>query len=641
MALGRRVVFAAALGSLFYSGVAPALGMGDITLQSALNQPLNAEIDLLDVGDLSAQDIRVALASSNDFARVGVDRVAFLQDLRFIPLIEGNHSRIRVVSDKPVREPYLNFLVEITRANSRLLREYTVLLDPMPSQPVRVRESGVSEQPIVEPPRAESPRFETPTELPSSSQGKLHRVASGESLWMIANAYTGNGSKGDQSRLMRDIHALNPDAFAGGEAAHLKAGARLLLPDTADVPVTARAGSVRAKPPLEVVVEPEPAPVDSMRLDDQLATLRQQFAEELASSRDENRQLRQMLTDMQYQLETVTSQLAEQARSQAGASSQVVGLVRPTEAAQPPAVDSVAVSVAMAEPASPFTWQSWAMVGGAVLMLVALCGLWVARRHKSKLTEPSMEAAACLLRVPEAVATATVDMPRQPAKAFVSETDVLEAADLYLTYGRRDEALDVLQRGIERTPEQLDLRLRHLGLLAESGETEGYSRAADEYLQAGGSKMQLDQLQALHPALAATVAATIPSTEMLDPDVTFVLDDLSDATAHLVPETDENPRADGDQALTAQPLLDAFDDVFTLGSLPSLIGDSAVFEPGPTAEEIRQLEPNPEHLVRLNQAAAYIKQGDIESACVILETLAIEGDEQQRQQVNELLAQIV
>lgn len=639
MALGRRVVFAAALGSLFYSGVASALGMGDITLQSALNQPLNAEIDLLDVGDLSAQDIRVALASSNDFARVGVDRVAFLQDLRFIPLIEGNHSRIRVVSDKPVREPYLNFLVEITRANSRLLREYTVLLDPMPSQPVRVRESGVSEQPIVEPPRAESPRFETPTELPSSSQGKLHRVASGESLWMIANAYTGNGSKGDQSRLMRDIHALNPDAFAGGEAAHLKAGARLLLPDTADVPVTAGAGSVRAKPPLEVVVEPEPVPVDSMRLDDQLATLRQQFAEELASSRDENRQLRQMLTDMQYQLEAVTSQLADQARSQASVSPQVVGLVRPTEAAQPPAVESVAVP--MADAASPFTWQSWVMVGGAVLMLVALCGLWVARRHKSKLTEPSMEAAACLLRVPEAVATATVDMPRQPAKAFVSETDVLEAADICLTYGRRDEALDVLQRGIERTPEQLDLRLRHLGLLAESGETEGYSRAAAEYLQAGGSKMQLDQLHALHPALAATVAATIPSTEMLDPDVTFVLDDLSDATAHLVPESDENPRADGDQALTAQPLLDAFDDVFTLGSLPSLIGDSAFFEPGPTAEEIRQLEPNPEHLVRLNQAAAYIKQGDIESACVILETLAIEGDEQQRQQVNELLAQIV
>jgi pilus assembly protein FimV len=63
-------------------------------------------------------------------------------------------------------------------------------------------------------------------------------------------------------------------------------------------------------------------------------------------------------------------------------------------------------------------------------------------------------------------------------------------------------------------------------------------------------------------------------------------------------------------------------------------------ESKPTAEELRQLEPNPEHLVRLNQAVAYIRQGDMESACSILETLATEGDEAQRRQVNELLAMI-
>ena len=133
MALGRQVLFTVASGSLIYSGMASALGMGDITLNSALNQPLSAEIDLLDVGDLGVDDIRVVLASNADFARVGVERLAFLQDLRFTPVIDGNRSRIRVATNKPVREPYLNFLVEITRAKSRMLREYTVLLDPMPS----------------------------------------------------------------------------------------------------------------------------------------------------------------------------------------------------------------------------------------------------------------------------------------------------------------------------------------------------------------------------------------------------------------------------------------------------------------------------------------------------------------------------
>ena len=71
-----------------------------------------------------------------------------------------------------------------------------------------------------------------------------------------------------------------------------------------------------------------------------------------------------------------------------------------------------------------------------------------------------------------------------------------------------------------------------------------------------------------------------------------------------------------------------------------MLGNAEPVESKPTAEELRQLEPNPEHLVRLNQAVAYIKQGDMENACIILETLATEGDEAQRQQVNELLAMI-
>nr|WP_303622839.1 FimV/HubP family polar landmark protein [Stutzerimonas xanthomarina] len=94
------------------------------------------------------------------------------------------------------------------------------------------------------------------------------------------------------------------------------------------------------------------------------------------------------------------------------------------------------------------------------------------------------------------------------------------------------------------------------------------------------------------------------------------------------------------QAYPAQPLIDGFDEVLTLGELTSLLGNAEPVESKPTAEELRQLEPNPEHLVRLNQAVAYIKQGNMESACAILETLATEGDEAQRQQVNELLAQI-
>lgn len=654
MALGRRVLFTVASGSLIYSGMASALGMGDITLNSALNQPLSAEIDLLDVRDLSADDIRVVLASSTDFARVGVERLAFLQDLSFTPVIDGNRSRIRVASNKPVREPYLNFLVEITRAQSRMLREYTVLLDPMPGSS-EVPSSFVVNNPqaVASPAGIEPAGYVPPAELPQASEGKRHRVASGESLWTVAGAYAA-GSQTSQAQLMRDIQALNPDAFAGGDAARLKAGANLLLPDTATQAAPEFVEPASAAPVAEAITQSQltpdvrpaaPAPADPELVDDQVAMLRRQLFEELAASREENQQLKQMLIDMRLQLDAVTAQLVEQGRPQSVASP---AAEQPAPAIIPdgqPIVQPAAESTPT-EPASSFRWQDWTLPSGGVLISMLLGGLWFSRRKKPEPRYPDATppAFAQPTRVAPVAVAAASEMPRQPAHASVSETDVLEAAGIYITYGRRDEAIDVLSRGIERAPAQLDIRFRHLGLLAEAGDVAGYCAAAGAYLQAGGEHALLDQLLALHPALASAVAAAEPAASgaFLDPDITFVLDeslaaDFLDAAFEPAQQTSV---VEGGQAFPAQPLIDGFDEALTLGELTSLLGNAESVESKPTAEELRQLEPNPEHLVRLNQAVAYIKQGDMDSACVILETLATEGDEAQRQQVNELLAMI-
>ncbi|WP_217477164.1 hypothetical protein [Stutzerimonas stutzeri] len=642
MALGRRVLLTVASGSLFYSGMALALGMGDITLHSALNQPLAAEIDLLDAGKLSSDEIRVVLASSSDFAQAGIDRPVFLQDLSFTPVIDGDRSRIRVASSKPVREPYLNFLVEITQAKSRLLREYTVLLDPMPITPDTTGSvaGGVSAA-VVSPVTTEPARFVPPAELPQASQGKRHRVASGESLWTIAGLYAG-GTRASRAQFMRDIQALNPDAFFGGDAARLKANANLLLPDSAERTAPAAAEAVSDgvdAGQLQSAVESDAQPLSTPVLEpavDELAALRRQFAEQLAASREENQQLKQLLIDMRLELNNVSAQLAEREHSQASASpQQEVPAPAEAQSGQP-------VVEPPASAASSFNWQDWTLPGGGALIALLLGGLWFSRRTKS---EPSFPDAVMPKASPSAgtvpvTAAAPVEMPRQPAQASVSETDALEAADIYQSYGRRDEAIEVLVRGIERAPERLDYRLRHLGLLAESGDVDGYVASTAGYLETGGSQVQLDQLLALHPALAAAIAPVEPSAEHLfDPDVSFVLDEplvaLAVPSAPLAESAVEVPTTD------SQPWLSDFDeDLLTIGELPSLLDDAQSFASMPSAEELRRLEPNPEHLVRLNQAVAYIKQGDMEAACAILDSLAIEGDEQQRRQVNELLARI-
>jgi pilus assembly protein FimV len=127
----RKLVLAIAAASALSSGMAHALGLGEVTLQSALNQPLVAEIELLEVRDLGSSEVLPSLASAEAFSKAGVDRQYFLTDLKFTSLVKPNgKSVIRVTSTKPMREPYLNFLVEVLWPNGRLLREYTLLLDP-------------------------------------------------------------------------------------------------------------------------------------------------------------------------------------------------------------------------------------------------------------------------------------------------------------------------------------------------------------------------------------------------------------------------------------------------------------------------------------------------------------------------------
>ena len=144
-------------GAVTYSALAPALGLGEITLHSALNQPLRADIALVDVGSLEEGELSVSLATADEFSRAGVDRVFFLNDLKFTPVLRGNRSLIRVTSSKPVNEPFLNFLVQLEQPNGRLLREYTVLIDPpgspgiVPADDVPVANQPNSPFPSVKP----------------------------------------------------------------------------------------------------------------------------------------------------------------------------------------------------------------------------------------------------------------------------------------------------------------------------------------------------------------------------------------------------------------------------------------------------------------------------------------------------------
>jgi FimV-like protein len=155
-------------GVFSYSTWSMALGLGDITVHSALNQPLKADIALVDAAGLSASDLSASLATADEFGRAGVERVFFLNDLKFTPILHGNRQMIRVTSRKPVNEPFLNFLVQLNQPNGRLLREYTLLIDP-PGSPSIV---PATDEPDPRPQSSEFPTVEPATAAPQAAQGK-------------------------------------------------------------------------------------------------------------------------------------------------------------------------------------------------------------------------------------------------------------------------------------------------------------------------------------------------------------------------------------------------------------------------------------------------------------------------------------
>lgn len=162
-------------GAVTYSALAPALGLGDITLHSALNQPLSADIALVDASGLAEGDLSVSLATADEFSRAGVERVFFLNNLKFTPILRGNRALIRVTSSKPVNEPFLNFLVQLNQPNGRLLREFTVLIDP-PGSPGIV---PATDEPTASAPTSGFPSVEplvAPKAKPSAKAAALAAV---------------------------------------------------------------------------------------------------------------------------------------------------------------------------------------------------------------------------------------------------------------------------------------------------------------------------------------------------------------------------------------------------------------------------------------------------------------------------------
>lgn len=793
---------ALAMAGMFASGHALALGLGDIELKSALNQPLLAEVELVSATPDEVDELKVELGSPAAFSEAGIDRPLFLTKLRFdVTRRADGKAVLMITSRKPVREPFLDFLLEVSWSKGRLLREYTVLVDPPVTMPAQApaphlpaAAAVATPAPVVSPPPA-APRTARAARAPvTAAPGQYGPTRRNDTLWKIAEQVRPDRGVSMEQTMLGLLRA-NPDAFYANNINNLKAGYILRIPDRAEMTAISRSEALRqtraqyaawraarapaaaqkaaaapAAPATKLqLVAPELEQASSGRQGKageqaaSLESLKRELVlanEAMAAQRRQSEEMAGRLALLEEQIQNMQRLIQlkddELARLQAlagkpepepaaapgvapaeqmppaeqaapapveippGAETAVppvVGVETPPAAGaeSAPAAEALVPSAPDATPpvAAPgfverlLAHPLWLGAGVVVLGLLALIGLRRRRGVETEFQESILQSAQGDAEAEaESVATATEPRSHEPAASESSllsefavsdmgairnegEADPLSEADVYLAYGRYQQAEDLIKEALEKEPEREDINLKLLEVY-QAARNEGAFEAHAQALLAGmahgddalwakiaemGRELSPDNPLYQSPAAPAPTGGdsetpeadlefdqgepTPPpgaEAEAAEPDFAEGLEfdlNLSEETGELAGEAEtgpfesepaaeapefELPEADiepaAGEAQAAQPEEEALE--FDMEGFDFGEAEDAQAEPSQDGE----LADLDEVSTKLDLARAYIDMGDPDGARSILDEVLEEGNEDQKNEAQGILEQI-
>jgi pilus assembly protein FimV len=591
-----------------------ALGLGEIRLNSALNEPLSAEIDLVAATPEELTALQAELATNEVFERYGLDRPAYLNSIEFrVGRGQDGRSVLLVRSRDAISEPFVSFLVDVNWARGRLLREYTVLLDPpvlaapsasQAAEPVAAPTTMPTPAPTPVPTRPESapapaatPPVSAPASAPASapesapgdSGDTTHYVERGDTLYGIAGSMTGGDRQATQ-RLMLGLFRANPEAF-GGNINRLLAGAILRVPDAAEYADIAPAeaavevrrqtvawrdagggtasGQLRLVTPEEGVADTGTGePESSGRVESQIEALERDIAEQ-----------RRLLELRNQELAQLQRNLAERRAAEAAAAEQAAAEQAAADrAAVPPPVEEAPVApaddVAPAEPAPEppaarppvetppvaaeksffeSLTENWMfLLGAAGLLLIGILGFGYFRRRRDEdvsvalkgfdvpKTAPVPSETMRLRALATGDRTAELERPvsfedqdrdfvveerpiarpkpeaPRPVSVGHEETisaeaaidldqaDPLAEADFHMAYGLYDQAVDLVRRALQQSPDRNDLKLKLAEIHFVAGDTPQFLSVARDLRKTLGPGGDWDRIVIMGSQLAPT-----------------------------------------------------------------------------------------------------------------------------------------
>lgn len=331
-----------------------AVGLGNITVKSYLNAPLHAEIKLHSIPASDQHNINVQLASAQAFERANLKRPFDLSQLMFsisYPYTDKSQALITISSAQPIKEPILNFLLELTWPNGKSLREYAVLLDRAPvaevatkakSTQVAAVETTLPEVAPIIAPINDKPLLSTKKELPT-----VHSKP-------VAEEFERQTADADNSN---EINAL--DFFGSAETVVLdggKAAVTALVPSTEIITRQDGVKQLVKTTPKPVVKQAKTKVIEK---ETEIALKKQHMEDALAKKQKLLQELEQKLASKKVELDK-TQQPAIEPKTTAPATTPVAKptelvttVAKPVTPAEKPVIDNNGIATA-----KPLTTQA-------------------------------------------------------------------------------------------------------------------------------------------------------------------------------------------------------------------------------------------------------------------------------------------
>ena len=235
---------------------AAALALGRLSVQSGLGEPLRAEIDIPEINAAEADSLRATLASPDAYRASGLEYHPALNGVRMsLQKRPDGRSYLRVTSDRPVNDPFLDLVLEANWASGRTVRDYTLLLDP-PSQRPAAAAPSVAAAPVVTAPvvpaapvrpqaitrPAAAPVAPAAPRPPAQAAAPAVRTAPSDKSLTVQRGQTASKIAGDYKpanvsldQMLLALLRANPNAFVNGNINRLRAGAVLTVPDQNEI----------------------------------------------------------------------------------------------------------------------------------------------------------------------------------------------------------------------------------------------------------------------------------------------------------------------------------------------------------------------------------------------------------------------